>query len=249
MFTDMALIDADSIYFRMAMVTQKKNEIRKGIDRTMEEIRKNTTCDEAFVAVKGHGNFRKDIYDKYKANRKDIEPHLKAALTYGHEYMIEKYSAVMANGMEADDLVAIWAAEAREMDKSYIIVGIDKDLLQIPGWHYNFVKKETQKISEDEGHLKLMLQCLTGDNSDNIPGIKGVGPKKAEKILAGVPKVRRWETVKASWKEHGMTNPGLSRDLLTMLTSYEELEIVTSKHKRETPISQQDVLEGEESKD
>ena len=249
MFTEIALIDADSIYFRVACVTQKKNEIRKGIDRCMEETRKNTGCNDSVVAVKGRGNFRKDIYDKYKTNRKDLEPHIKEALTYGHQYMVDKYDAVMADDMEADDLVSIWAAERRAEDRDYTIVGIDKDLLQIPGWHYNFVKKESQFVDHDLANLKLMLQCLTGDNSDNIPGIKGIGPKKAEKILAGVPMDRRWTTVKASWNEHKAGDPYLSRALLTMLTSFEELEIVRTSFKREGLIREQNVLAREESKD
>ena len=70
--------------------------------------------------------------------------------------------------------------------------------MQIPGDHYNFVKKTHQFIDDDEAHLKLMLQCLTGDGTDNIPGIKGVGAKTAEKILKGIPMERRWNRVRAS---------------------------------------------------
>ena len=70
-----------------------------------------------------------------------------------------------------------------------------------------------------------MIQCLTGDNIDNIPGIKGIGPKKAEKILAGVPKYRRWNRVKAAWRQHKAGNPSLSRALLEMLTSFDEEKV------------------------
>ena len=237
MFTNCTLIDSDSIYFRMAMVTQKKNEIRKGIDRTMSEIRKNTGCDVSFVAIKGRGNFRHDMCPTYKGTRKPLEDHIKEALNYGHQYMVDKYNAVMADNMEADDLVAIWAAERRSDAGDYTVVGIDKDLLQIPGWHYNFVKKESQFIDEDTANLKLMLQCLTGDSSDNIPGIKGIGPKKADKILTGVPAERRWNRVKAAWRGHKAGNPELSLRLLTMLTSWKEYENVRKQIDDKTPIS------------
>ena len=236
MFTDCALVDSDSIYFRVAMVTQKTNEIRKGIDRTMDETRRQTGCDSMFLAIKGKGNFRNDIYDKYKANRKPLEEHLKKAIAYGHEYMCEKYDAVMAHDMEADDLVAIWAAERRAEGGDYTIVGIDKDLLQIPGWHYNFVKKESQFVDEDAANMKLMLQCLTGDNADNIPGLKGIGPKKAEKILHNVPMEKRWNRVRAAWRGHKAGNPDLSKRLLTMLSSWEEFEDVKSSIKRKATI-------------
>lgn len=247
---NIAIIDSDSIYFRVCYKTKKKNEIRKNIDIMMKEI--EGAClipDEMKVAIKGRGNFRKDLYDAYKANRKELEPEMKAALTYAHGYMVSKWGAVEANGMEADDLVSIWAYEAREREDAYVIVGIDKDLLQIPGNHYNFVKKEHRFVDDDEAHLLLMTQCLTGDNSDNIPGLKGIGPVKAAKMLAGKPLERRWDRVKAAWRAMGSGSPDLSYRLLKMITSWSEYEDITHEIKRKTSVSEQDVLEGEAKKD
>ena len=250
MFTDdFVLVDADSIYFRVACVTEKTNEIRKGIDYTMNEIRKNCMSDRLMVAVKGIGNFRKDIYSKYKANRPELDPGRKKALNYGYKYMVDKHGAVPADDMEADDLVAIWAAECRSSGDDYTIAGIDKDLLQIPGYHYNFTKKTFQSVDEDAGNLSLMLQCLTGDNTDNIPGLKGIGPAKAKKILLNVPQERRWGRVKAAWRAHKAGDPYLSRALLTMLTSFEELEIVRDSFKREALLSERNVLSREASEE
>ena len=243
MFIDepILLVDADSIFFRAAYVVfdrkkeklkvNWKKDVRKIIDQTMRSIQAEFSSNIFKVGIKGRNNFRKDIYSKYKTNRPDLHEDMKTALTYGHEHMKDKYDAVESEGMEADDLVSIWAHEAREMDLPYVVVGIDKDLLQIPGDHYNFVKCERQTISEDVGNYKLMIQCLTGDNTDNIPGIKGIGPKKAEKILAGVPKYRRWNRVKAAWRQHRAGNPYLSRALLEMLTSFDEEKVRRDKFK------------------
>lgn len=75
-----------------------------------------------------------------------------------------------------------------------IICGIDKDLLQIPGKHYQWpiIRKGKivrqamyHDIDEETGWRNLFTQALTGDTSDNIKGIHGIGPKKAEKILSG----------------------------------------------------------------
>lgn len=230
---NLALVDSDSIYFRVCYMTKKKNEIRKNIDIMMNEI--SGQCfipDEMKVAIKGRGNFRKDLYSAYKMNRKELEPEMKEALTYAHSYMVEKWNAVEADGMEADDLVAIWAAEARANEDAYVVVGIDKDLKQIPGNHYNFVKKEHVFIDDDQAHLLLMTQCLTGDNSDNIPGIKGIGPKKAEKILAGIPSKRRWARVRAAWRAHNAGDPKTSLRLLTMIKSWEEFNDIQEEIKR-----------------
>ena len=219
-----AIIDADSIYFRAAFVTKKQNEIRKVIDDTMKDISAQCFMPDLQVAVKGKGNFRKDIYPDYKANRPNLADDMKEALTYGHKHMEEKWGAIRADGMEADDLVSIWAYEARELEEPYVIVGIDKDLKQIPGNHYNFKKREHCFVDDDLANYNLMVQCLTGDTSDNIPGIRGIGPKKAERILQGVPMARRWNRVRAAHRGHGSSCLHISYSLLKMLTSWEEFD-------------------------
>ena len=245
---DIALIDADSIYFRAAYANTKPYEIRSMIDYTMKEIEGACFMPATMrVAVKGRGNFRKDLYPKYKANRPELKPEIKKALNIGHKYMIEKYDAVMADNMEADDLVCIWAHEAREMEMQYVIVGIDKDLKQIPGNHYNFGKKVHDFVDDDTAHYNLMLQCLTGDGSDNIPGIKGIGPKKGEVLLRGVACRSMWSRVRRAWREHGAGDPKLSRRLLEMLTSWEEFNDITSYLSDQTTECKQDVRkEGED---
>lgn len=233
----LALIDADSVYFRAACSCNSKRELRKKIDSLMNEILFNcvTTKENCMVAVKGKGNFRKDIYPDYKATRKPLDEKIAKNLNVGHEHMVKKWNAIEADGMEADDLVSIWAHEAKEKGIEYIICGIDKDLKQIVGHHYNFNKIEFDEVDEDRANLCLMMQCLTGDRSDNIPGIKGVGPKTAEKILKDIPLESRWDTVKMTWHEKRAGDPTLSRRLLTMLTSWEEFEELTNDGKEDTP--------------
>ena len=227
----LALIDADTIYYRAAF-KMSKPAVRKAIDITMGSI-KNALIDfddyQQKVAVKGRDNFRKELYPPYKSNRVTKEE-IKPYLNYGHNYMKEKYNAEESTGMEADDLVAIWAYEAREMEIPYCIVGIDKDLLQIPGNHFNFNKDEHRFIDDDEGYRLLMHQCLTGDNSDGIPGIKGIGPAKASKILAGVPSDRLWNRVRAAHRAHRSgVDVDVTYRLLKMLTSRSEYEDIRAQ--------------------
>ena len=235
------LVDADSIYFRAACISSKKNDIRKSIDRTISEIEATCMMGKLRVAVKGKGNFRKDMYPEYKANRKDLDEQLRKSLAYGIEHMISYHDAFQADGMEADDLVAIWAYEARELEKPYFIVGIDKDLLQIPGNHYNFNKKIHRFVDDDEADLNLNLQCLIGDSTDNIPGIKGVGPVKAKKILENVPMDKRQDRVEQEWRYHNAGHPDVSRRLLTMLKSWKEYEEIRQHIQDQAAISEQNV--------
>ena len=152
--------------------------------------------------------------------------------------------------MEADDLVAIWAHEALDRKEEYVICGIDKDLLQIPGHHYNYGKDTWKLINEEEALHNLYLQCLTGDATDNIPGLKGIGPKKAEKILAGVPLSRQWNKIKATWKEHGQTikQLELSHKLLRMLTTWIEYEDIKTYIQDQTSVSKSDDVQEQSNK-
>ena len=233
------LVDMDSIFFKIAYRPNSKYKLRTEFDkfcREMElEVRNklhNDFSDEEFTvkyAVKGKGNFRKDLYPEYKSTRKELDPEIKERLNYLYQHAVKKWGAVPADGMEADDLVAIWAYEARAKEEQYIICGIDKDLKQIPGNHFNYGKRTWEFIDDDMANLCLMLQCITGDSTDNIPGIKGIGPKKAERILTNIPYNRRWNRVRAAWRGYGHGDPNLSLDLLRMLTSWEELNDIQKK--------------------
>lgn len=233
----LTLVDADSIYFRAACSCRSKKDLKTKIDNQMKDLlfKCFSNKHKCMVAVKGKGNFRKDIYSDYKATRKPLDEKIQKYLDVGIEHMVSKWKAVHADGMEADDLVSIWAYEAMEMEQEYIICGIDKDLKQIPGKHYNYNKGIFDEVDEDTANMNLMLQCLTGDTSDNIPGIKGIGPKKAEKILKDIPMESRWKVVEMTWHEKQAGDPKLTKRLLTMLTSWEEFEELTNDGKEDTP--------------
>lgn len=136
--------------------------------------------DECEVFLTGRDNFRYDIAKThaYKGHRGvNKKPVL---LSKARQYMIDKWGAEVSEGEEADDLIAI---AATKYGPEAIVVSIDKDMLQIPCKHYNFVKNEWTEVSEFEGLRFFYSQILTGDSADNIVGLYLVGPKKAEKLL------------------------------------------------------------------
>lgn len=226
------LVDADSVYFRTCMVTQKQHEVRKGLSRQMRTL--ENACGlfvdniTQRIAVKGSGNFRHDIYDEYKGNRKrELEDNIKECLWYAHKHMCDEYGAIRCDGMEADDMVAIWAWECIREGLPYVVVHIDKDLDMIPGAHYNFVKDKHYMVDFDQAHYNFMRQILTGDTADNIPGVKGIGPKKSEKLLEGVPFDRRWKVVQQQWTDKKQML--ISARLLWMATTQEEADSANEK--------------------
>jgi len=200
---DKCFIDADSIIYRIAFTTDSVTQAKSAFDIAIQGIMRDTFSIQGFVAVKGKGNFRYDIAEDYKGHRKqgDEDPKVAERRSAVYEYAWDS-GCFASDNCEADDVVSIWAQEAYEAGETFIIAHIDKDIDMVPGWHYNFNKKETYFIDADEGHYKLCLQILTGDSTDNIHGLKGIGPKKAAKILEGVAAEDMLQTVADAWRSH-----------------------------------------------
>jgi hypothetical protein len=131
------------------------------------------------VILSGKTNFRDDIatIKPYKGNRPDHKPASFDAIT---TWFMDN-GAIVTDGIEADDLMAIFAGQGDNV----VICTVDKDLLQVPGWHYNFVNDELTHVTEDEGWYNLCVQIIAGDSTDNIQGIPKMGIKKAKKALEG----------------------------------------------------------------
>lgn len=145
------------------------------------------------------GNFRDQIATvaKYKGNRDAAArpKHFKDLAAY----LKDQHDAITAAGEEADDTISIVAN--REGHRS-IIVSLDKDLDQIPGLHYNWVKEEEYTIGKKEGAINLYCQVLAGDTTDNIPGIEGIGPQKARKMLEACSSIYDcWEVVRGAYRD------------------------------------------------
>ena len=174
-----ALIDADIVAYRVACTLEEDDAEDFVYARTedlVDQILVNTEATEYRLFLTGKDNFRYTIYPEYKAHRPKEKPFW---LEKCREYLKATFNAEVIDGQEADDALGIAQTE------DTIICSIDKDLLMIPGQHYNFVKDEFITVTPDEGIKHFYMQCLTGDRADNIKGIEKIGPKKAEKILAG----------------------------------------------------------------
>ena len=200
-------VDADSIIYRIALkldISLKK--AKEYYDKAIEDIQWDTSSDEVYVAVKGVGNFRYDVAEDYKGQRKvkEQEEDPNPKLTKRRKQLTEYAWSLghhRSDNSEADDVVSIWATEAMDAGIHCVIAHIDKDIDQIKGWHYSFTKKTLYEITEDEGWYKMCIQMLTGDSTDNIQGLKGIGPKKAEKLLADVRQPDMLAKVREAWQE------------------------------------------------
>jgi 5'-3' exonuclease len=189
-----ALIDGDVIVYRTGWASEKEEEIIACVraHKTMEDILAATAATSYYVYFSDtrENNFRYAISTDYKLSRQtQPKPKHYQALK---DFLTKEWNAKVTPGQEADDALGI-NQSAIEMewtcvdgaDRS-VICSIDKDLLQVPGLHYNFVRKEHQEVSYTQGLINFYSQFLIGDRVDDIVGVYGLGPKKTEKLLGGL---------------------------------------------------------------
>lgn len=183
------LVDGDIVAYRAAFATQDlfpEDAVTK-VDELMFYILDDglelpfPSEDDFQVYLTGQNNFRFDIAKshEYKGNRRTSEKPIHLTLTRQH--LTDKYGAITSDGEEADDLIAKHAAS---LNYDCVIASVDKDMLQIPCWHFNFSKKEWKKQNEFDGLKFFYSQILMGDRSDNVVGLYRVGPKTAESMLS-----------------------------------------------------------------
>lgn len=180
-----ALIDGDIVAFRAASSAEKNNS-RIAVYRCadmMERILRDTGSSHFQVYLSGdQPTFRHDLYPAYKANRlKRPRPQF---LEDCREHLAVQWGAQIAQGVEADDLLGI-GANTVDPALDPFIATIDKDLQQVPGRHYNFVRDEWSSISPAAAVYNFWWHVLVGDSTDNVPGCPGVGAVKATKYLEG----------------------------------------------------------------
>ena len=203
------LIDGNSLMFRSYYATSYTGNLMKnsnglytnaifGFCNMIEKLI-SSDYDYIFVAFdKGKKTFRHQSYDDYKGGRKPMPDEFRVQIPY-----IKKYLDVLnikheeLDDYEADDLIASVSTMAKnnDIDDIMIVTG-DKDLLQLVGGnvHVTLTKKGVSELEDytDANFYDLMgfypyqvtdYKGLKGDNSDNLPGIKGIGDKTALKLL------------------------------------------------------------------
>lgn len=169
----------------------------------IDDVVKKLGATDMRIAFTGSTNWRKDIYPDYKFNRATVRKPI--AFKPMRDWFMEHYPCLMADRLEADDIMGIQATR----DPGLVLVSIDKDLRGIPGWLFNPKKDEFPKHStKAEADLWHMTQTLTGDTTDNYPGCPGIGPVKAQAILAAVSAkdpAAMWAAVVHTFKAKGLT--------------------------------------------
>jgi hypothetical protein len=179
-----ALLDADIFLYEMGSALDDEgnplawNLVQARLDARINQILDAVQAETWQGYITGKGNFRDGLstIKDYKGNRdRSARPFWHQAV---HQYLVQDRAVAVCHGIEADDQIAMDHGEGT------IICSRDKDLKQVPGWHYSWPswKQEEQHpyyINETDALRFFYKQLLTGDPTDNILGLYGVGAKAA----------------------------------------------------------------------
>lgn len=147
------------------------------LDHSIDKIKTNVGATDFALYLSPDRCFRHDIATvlPYKGKRRPAPFYKDKA----REHFINYYAAVVGENIEADDLCGL------NQTTETIIASIDKDLLSIPGHHYNIDSEEQVVIDLYEADQMFFCQLLAGDlGVDNIPGLPGIGMATAQTILS-----------------------------------------------------------------
>ena len=169
-----------------------------GFLRTMLALRREEQPDAVLVCFDPKGkSFRHEMDPEYKANRPHMPEDLRSSMGQIHEFLnLAGIAQLRLEGFEADDLLASAARRAAGEGWEVLLHSGDKDLCQLAGPKVTILRPGAGKrpssrmgpaeVEEEFGvppERILDLLSLVGDSSDNIPGVSGLGPKGAVKLL------------------------------------------------------------------
>jgi len=184
-YTDkIAIVDTDILHHWALTFSEDDatlEECFQEAEKVILNFEKSLVAKAYVYFIKGRGNFRYQVatMKPYKGTRSSGEDRHRFYYEVLN-HIIKFRDCIESHGYEADDMVSVFHSEKT------VVCTIDKDAKQNAGDLYNLRTHELVTISEEEAWRNLWMQVLTGDKVDNIGGIEGIGPGKAEKILEGI---------------------------------------------------------------
>ena len=186
-----ALIDADSLTYIVAWNHKDSipSLVAQSCDSLVNSILEKTGATHYFGSFSSDKNFRHDIYKvaPYKGNRPPKPDWVREWERWIKDHLVRKWNFIEPASLEADDVIAHLALASSPLEEC-VICSPDKDMKQVPGLHYDYKVTENGiiEVSTQQAEKNFWLQMLTGDDTDNLKGVPGIGEVKAEKLLKGL---------------------------------------------------------------
>lgn len=197
------IVDALNLAFRWKHVG--RTDFRDEYDHMVMSLANSYNAAKIIIAADwGSSTYRKSIYPDYKADRKErfkdqTEEEKRAFEEFFKEYeatlekLSEKYIVLRFNGVEADDIAAHLVNHKTQYELDNIwLISSDKDwdlLIEDGVSRFSYVTRKEITVDNWSEHYEvtpeeyISLKCLQGDKGDNVPGIVGIGPKRACSLI------------------------------------------------------------------
>lgn len=197
------IVDALNLAFRYKH--QGRNDFRYDYQKTIQSLAKSYNCSKVIITADwGSSSYRKGINAEYKQNRKDkfAEQTEEERMQFEEffeefeetlEVLAEDYVVLRYKGVEADDIAAHLVKEKDKYGlESIWMISSDRDwdlLIQENVGRFSYVTRKEVTLENWSEHYDvspedyISLKCLTGDKGDNVPGIPGIGPKRAQTLI------------------------------------------------------------------
>ena len=169
------------------------NMLYKLLNEATESDSDNKATHFAVIFDSARKNFRNEIYKDYKANRSETPEDLVPQFEYIRKAVRAfNLPSIEQLNYEADDLIATYAKQIRNLGAKVTIISSDKDLMQLVSKNIRlFDPMKSKVIGEKEVMEKfgvkpqqvIDVQSLVGDSSDNVPGVPGIGVKTAAELI------------------------------------------------------------------
>lgn len=173
--------------------------------KTVESLRRSYRASHVIIACdRGASSYRKGIYPEYKQNRRDKQLQQTPAEKEAFEVFFREFENTMSTievegkypllrfqGVEADDVCAYICQQVK--DRPIWLVSSDKDYDLLVNKHvsrFSYVTRKETTIDNWHDHYDfepedyISIKCLMGDSGDNVPGVPGIGPKRAATLVA-----------------------------------------------------------------
>ena len=170
-------------------------EVVMHFSNMLDKYLRDTDADHIAVIFDASGrSFRNEIYDQYKANRREMPDDLAPQLAHVRQ-AADAFGVcrIEMEGFEADDLIATYARNATEAGAKVTILSSDKDMMQLVSDDRVLMRDPMtdRPIAEAEVREKfgvgpdkvIEVQALCGDSTDNVPGVPGIGVKTAAELI------------------------------------------------------------------
>jgi len=197
------IVDALNLAFRWKH--QGRTDFRYDYQKTVQSLASSYGCNEVIIAADwGSSSYRKELYPDYKQNRKEkfAEQSEEERIAFEEffeefeatlEVLAEDYIMLRYKGVEADDVAAHLVKHKNAYNLENIwLVSSDRDwdlLIQDTVSRFSYVTRKEVTLENWSEHYDvkpeeyISLKCLTGDKGDNVPGIPGIGPKRAQQLI------------------------------------------------------------------